>query len=50
MRKQKALTNEHLRLQIVTLLTNPTAPNIALAKLLMRVEKGEVRLMVKPRG
>ena len=50
MRKQKPLTNEHLRLQIVTLLTNPTAPNIALAKLLMRVEKGEVRLMVKPRG
>ena len=50
MRKQKPLTNEHLRQQIVTLLTNPTAPNVALAKILVRVEKGEVRLMVKPRG
>jgi hypothetical protein len=35
--KDQALLHGHLQQQIGTLLTNPTAPNVALAKILMRI-------------
>jgi hypothetical protein len=48
--KNRALTQEDLRQHIATLTANPTAANLALAKLLMRILNREVSLSVKKRA